>query len=57
MRQRPAHRKCPEPHSPSRMSVEAGVFAYDENTQTGGRIQMLCHDLDGNTPEFQPATV
>jgi hypothetical protein len=32
-------------------------IAYVENTQPGGRIQMLCNDLDGNTLEFQPATV
>ena len=30
---------------------------YVENTQPGGRIQMLCNDPDGNTLEFQPATV
>jgi hypothetical protein len=28
-----------------------------ENTQPGGRVQMLGNDPDGNTPEFQPATV
>jgi hypothetical protein len=25
--------------------------------QPGGRLQMLCNDPDGNTLEFQPATV
>lgn len=30
---------------------------FVENTQPGGRIQMLCNDPDGNTLEFQPATV
>jgi catechol 2,3-dioxygenase-like lactoylglutathione lyase family enzyme len=28
-----------------------------ENTQPGGRVQMLCNDPDGNTLEFQPVTV
>ena len=32
-------------------------IAYIENIQPGGRRQMLCHDPDGNTLEFQPATV
>ncbi len=30
---------------------------YVENTQPGGRVQMLCNDPDGHTLEFQPATV
>ena len=29
---------------------------YIENTQPGGRIQMLCNDPDGNTLEFQPTS-
>ncbi len=32
-------------------------ITYIENTQPGGRIQMLCNDPDGNTLEFQPTTV
>jgi glyoxylase I family protein len=30
---------------------------YVENTQPGGGVQMLCNDPDGNTLEFQAATV
>ena len=30
---------------------------YVENTQPGGRVQLLCNDPDGNTLEFQPASL
>jgi len=30
---------------------------FIENEQPGGRVQLLCNDPDGNTLEFQPATV
>jgi len=38
-------------------ALEREGIKYVENTQPGGRIQMLCNDPDGNTLEFQPATV
>ena len=38
-------------------TLEREGIAYVENTQPGGRVQMLCNDPDGNTLEFQPATV
>jgi catechol 2,3-dioxygenase-like lactoylglutathione lyase family enzyme len=38
-------------------TLEREGVAYVENTQPGGRVQMLCNDPDGNTLEFQPATV
>jgi len=38
-------------------TLEREGIKYIENTQPGGRIQMLCNDPDGNTLEFQPATV
>ena len=38
-------------------TLEREGIAYIENTQPGGRVQMLCNDPDGNTLEFQPATV
>jgi len=38
-------------------TLEREGIKYVENTQPGGRIQMLCNDPDGNTLEFQPATV
>jgi len=38
-------------------TLEREGITYIENTQPGGRIQMLCNDPDGNTLEFQPATV
>src|SRR5262249_267245 len=38
-------------------TLEREGIPYVENTQPGGRVQMLCHDPDGNTLEFQPATV
>ena len=31
-------------------------IAFVENTQPGGRVQMLCNDPDGNTLEFQQAS-
>src|SRR5437762_1704335 len=37
-------------------TLEREGIKYVENTQSGGRIQMLCNDPDGNTLEFQPAT-
>ena len=38
-------------------TLEREGIKYIENTQPGGRIQMLCNDPDGNTLEFQPTTV
>jgi glyoxylase I family protein len=38
-------------------TLEREGITYVENTQPGGRVQMLCNDPDGNTLEFQPATV
>ena len=38
-------------------TLEREGIPYQENTQPGGRVQMLCNDPDGNTLEFQPATV
>ena len=38
-------------------TLEREGIKYAENTQPGGRVQMLCNDPDGNTLEFQPATV
>jgi glyoxylase I family protein len=38
-------------------TLEREGIPYVENTQPGGRVQMLCNDPDGNTLEFQPATV
>ena len=38
-------------------TLEREGIKYVENTQPGGRVQMLCNDPDGNTLEFQPATV
>jgi len=38
-------------------TLEREGIKYVENTQSGGRVQMLCNDPDGNTLEFQPATV
>jgi len=38
-------------------TLEREGIKYMENTQPGGRVQMLCNDPDGNTLEFQPATV
>jgi len=38
-------------------TLEREGIKYVENTQPGGRIQMLCNDPDGNTLEFQPTTV
>ena len=38
-------------------TLEREGITYIENTQPGGRIQMLCNDPDGNTLEFQPTTV
>jgi catechol 2,3-dioxygenase-like lactoylglutathione lyase family enzyme len=38
-------------------ALEREGITYVENTQPGGRIQLLCNDPDGNTLEFQPATV
>jgi catechol 2,3-dioxygenase-like lactoylglutathione lyase family enzyme len=38
-------------------TLEREGINYVENTQPGGRVQMLCNDPDGNTLEFQPATV
>ena len=40
-----------------RATLEREGIKYVENTQPGGRLQMLCNDPDGNTLEFQPATV
>jgi len=40
-----------------RATLEREGIKYVENTQPGGRVQMLCNDPDGNTLEFQPATV
>ena len=37
-------------------TLEREGIPYIENTQPGGRVQMLCNDPDGNTLEFQPAT-
>ena len=38
-------------------TLEREGIKYLENVQPGGRTQMLCNDPDGNTLEFQPATV
>ena len=38
-------------------TLEREGIPYVENVQPGGRVQMLCNDPDGNTIEFQPATV
>ena len=38
-------------------TLEREGITYVENTQPGGRVQMLCNDPDGNTLEFQPTTV
>jgi glyoxylase I family protein len=38
-------------------TLEREGIKYVENTQPGGRVQMLCNDPDGNTLEFQPATI
>ena len=38
-------------------TLECEGIKYVENVQPGGRVQMLCNDPDGNTLEFQPATV
>ena len=38
-------------------TLERLGIKYVENTQPGGRVQMLCNDPDGHTLEFQPATV
>ena len=38
-------------------TLEREGIAYVENTQPGGRVQMLCNDPDGNTLEFQRASV
>jgi len=38
-------------------TLEREGIKYVENVQPGGRVQMLCNDPDGNTLEFQPATV
>jgi glyoxylase I family protein len=38
-------------------TLEREGIKYVENTQPGGRIQLLCNDPDGNTLEFQPATI
>jgi hypothetical protein len=38
-------------------TLEREGIPYQENVQPGGRTQMLCNDPDGNTLEFQPATV
>jgi catechol 2,3-dioxygenase-like lactoylglutathione lyase family enzyme len=36
-------------------TLEREGIAYQENTQPGGGVQMLCNDPDGNTLEFQQA--
>ena len=38
-------------------TLEREGVTYVENTQPGGRVQLLCNDPDGNTLEFQPATI
>ena len=38
-------------------TLEREAIPYQENVQPGGRTQMLCNDPDGNTLEFQAATV
>ncbi len=38
-------------------TLEREGIKWVENTQPGGRLQLLCNDPDGNTLEFQPATV
>jgi len=38
-------------------TLEREGIKWVENTQPGGRVQLLCNDPDGNTLEFQPATV
>jgi len=38
-------------------TLEREGIRYVENTQPGGRVQILCNDPDGNTLEFQPATM
>ena len=37
-------------------TLEREGIKYIENTQPGGRIQMLCNAPDGNTLEFQPTS-
>jgi len=37
-------------------TLEREGIKWVENTQPGGRLQLLCNDPDGNTLEFQPAT-
>jgi catechol 2,3-dioxygenase-like lactoylglutathione lyase family enzyme len=37
-------------------TLEREGIPYQENTQPGGRVQMLCNDPDGNTLEFQQAS-
>ncbi|HEU4367269.1 MAG TPA: VOC family protein [Methylomirabilota bacterium] len=44
-------------YSAMKATLEREGIAYVENRQPGGGIQMLCNDPDGNTLEFQPATV
>jgi catechol 2,3-dioxygenase-like lactoylglutathione lyase family enzyme len=38
-------------------TLEREGIKYVENVQPGGGVQMLCNDPDGNTLEFQRATV
>jgi glyoxylase I family protein len=38
-------------------TLEREGIRYVENTQPGGGVQLLCNDPDGNTLEFQSATV
>ena len=38
-------------------TLEREGIRHVENTQPGGRVQILCNDPDGNTLEFQPATM
>ena len=38
-------------------TFEREGIKYVENVQPGGRVQVLCNDPDGNTLEFQPATI
>ena len=37
-------------------TLEREGIPYVENTQPGGRVQMLCNDPDGNTLEFQQSS-
>ena len=37
-------------------TLEREGIPYQENTQPGGRVQVLCNDPDGNTLEFQQAS-